>query len=199
MSNGKQADEHLIDLLRQGNVKAFETVYDQYHAALYRTALKFVKSDELAREVVQEVFIKIWENRAQIRKGYSFAGFLFTATRNHIFNLLKKASREAALKQEILAYAELADHKTENHLAFREYTRAADEAIEHLPPQRKRIFKMCRQEGKSYEEVALSLGISKSTVRDHMVKALKSIRQYLCEHTDLSVSFAYLLTAVLGP
>ncbi|MDO1444795.1 RNA polymerase sigma-70 factor [Rhodocytophaga aerolata] len=174
----------LLEELMKGSETAFKKIYLNYHGSLYRMALKFVKSEELAKEIVQDVFVKIWENRSQINTSLSFSAFLFRIAHNHIFNLLKRASKEAAIKNEILAAAETASNYTENEVLSAEYETLAIDAIEQLPPQRKLIFKLCRNEGKSYEEVSYTLGISKSTVRDHMVKAIKFIKDYLQAHTQ---------------
>lgn len=175
---------------------AFGQLYEKYHGILYRSALKFVKSDELAREVVQEVFIRLWETRSNLREDLSFAAYIYTMARNHIFNMLKRASRETRIREQIRIHAETASNITESNLLFSEYRAVVNTAIAQLPPQRKRIFIMCREEGKSYEEVAGVFGISKSTVRDHMVKALKSVREHLYLKTGISVSLATLLAIV---
>jgi RNA polymerase sigma-70 factor (ECF subfamily) len=174
----------LLEELSKGNETAFKKIYLKYHGSLYRMALKFVKSEELSKEIVQDVFVKIWENRFQINTTLSFSAYIFRIAHNHIFNLLKRASIEVAVKNEILAAAEKASNCTEDDVLSAEYETLAIDAIEQLPPQRKLIFKLCRNEGKSYEEVSYTLGISKSTVRDHMVKAIKSIKDYLQAHTQ---------------
>jgi RNA polymerase sigma-70 factor (family 1) len=186
----------LLEELIKGNETAFRQIYFKYHGSLYRLALKFVKSEELAKEIVQDVFVKVWENRSHINKELSFSAFIFRITHNHIFNLLKRASREAALKNEMLAAAEKASNRTEYEMIAAEYESLATDAIEQLPPQRKIIFKLCRNEGKSYEEVSYTLGISKSTVRDHMVKAIKSIKDYLHAHTQTTFLLGSLLVYI---
>lgn len=170
-------------------VDAFDQLYRKHHAALYHTAAKFVKSEELAGEIVQEVFVKLWEHRRQLDTERSFTAYLYTMARNHIFNMLKRSSRESRIREEIRYHAEKASNATESSILVSEYSAVINTAIEELPPQRKRIFIMCRQEGKSYEEVAGAFGISKSTVRDHMVKALRSLRQHLLLKAGVSVSF----------
>ena len=187
-------------LREEGDMKscmdAFEQLYVKYHHVLYRTSLKFVKSEELAGEIVQEVFVKLWENRHRVNEDLSFAAYLYTMTRNHIFNMLKRSARESRIREQIRVHAELASNSTEDNLFLSEYNAVLNTAIAQLPPQRKRIFIMCRQEGKSYEEVAGAFGISRSTVRDHMVKALKSVREHLCLKAGISVSIAFFFLAI---
>lgn len=192
-------EKRLVALLQgDGNTKgamdAFSQLYERYHGMLYHSALKFVKSDELAQEVVQEVFIKLWETRSNLKADLSLSAYLYTMTRNRVFNMLKRAARESRVREHIRLHAEAASNTTENNLLFSEYQAAVKKAIAGLPPQRQRIFIMCREEGKSYEEVAGAFGISKSTVRDHMVKALKSVRQQLYLRTGISASLVGFLT-----
>jgi RNA polymerase sigma-70 factor (family 1) len=177
-------ETRLLEELIKGSETAFKQIYALYHVKIYRLALKFVKSEELAREVVQDIFIKVWEHRHTINTDLSFPAYLYKIAHNHIFNLLKRASREESIKKQILAAAEIATNQTEDVVIAAEYESLAIHAIEQLPPQRKLIFQLCRMEGKSYEEVSFALGISKSTVRDHMVKAIRFIKEYLHAHTE---------------
>ena len=186
----------LLEGLIKGNEAAFKQIYINYQGKLYQLALKFVKSEELAKEIVQDVFVKVWENRSHINMELSFAAFIFKIAHNHIFNVLKRASKVASIKNEILATAELAYNYTENEVISAEYEMLATDAIEQLPPQRKLIFKLCRTEGKSYEEVSGTLGISKSTVRDHMVKAITSIKDYLHDHTQTTFLICFMALSV---
>lgn len=175
-------------------MSAFSQLYERYHGVLYHSALKFVKSDELAQEIVQEVFIRLWETRSNLKTDLSLAAYLYTMTRNRVFNMLKRAARESKVREQIRLHAEAASNTTENSLLYSEYRAAVKKAIAGLPPQRQRIFIMCREEGKSYEEVAGTFGISKSTVRDHMVKALKSVRKQLFLHTGIPANLVAFLT-----
>lgn len=174
----------LLEKLIQGSEAAFKQIYVLYYTKLYRLALKFVKSEELAKEIVQDIFVKVWEHRHTINKELSFAAFIYKIAHNHIFNILKRASMEVSVKKKIMEAAEIASNQTENVVIAAEYESLAIDAIQQLPPQRKLVFQLCRIEGKTYEEVALALGISKSTVRDHMVKAIKYIKEYLYAHTE---------------
>jgi RNA polymerase sigma-70 factor (family 1) len=177
-------ETELLEGLKKGSEIAFKQIYALYHHKIYRLALKFVKSEELAKEIVQDIFIKIWEHRHTINKDLSFSAYLFRIAHNHIFNLLKRASKEVSIKKQIMAAAEISSNQTEDEVIAAEYESLAIHAIEQLPPQRKLIFQLCRMEGKSYEEVSFALGISKSTVRDHMVKAIRFIKEYLHAHTE---------------
>jgi RNA polymerase sigma-70 factor (ECF subfamily) len=181
-------DGVLVERLAADDRDAFEACYYKYHAPLYRFALKLLKSSMLAEEVVHDTFLKIWENRLRLDATQSLRSYLFTITRNDVLNLLARSAREAAIAQEILAsFGDAVHNNTENEVVYNDYQRIVQQAIDQLPPQRRQVFTLCRLEGRSYEEVATLLNISTGTVSDHMVKAGKSLRQFLNIHTDLSL------------
>lgn len=180
------ADKILVTQLIDGSKGAFLELYGKYHAALYRHALRFVKAPALAEDVVQDTFLKVWENRQTLRADLSFVGYINTVGRNQILNTLKRASHETALKKTIIHAADKNRSSTEEAFLDAEYEKMVDKAIEQLPPQRRMVFRMCRLEGKTYDEVAQKLGISKNTVKDHMVSALKSLREYFSVHADVT-------------
>jgi RNA polymerase sigma-70 factor (family 1) len=186
--NVELEDTDLVVRLADDDQAAFEGCYHKYHAPLYRFAVRLIKSPMLAEEVVHDTFLKIWENRRQLDPTQSFRSYVFTITRNHILNLLARSAREAKIAQEILAsFREVAHNNTENEIVYNDYQQLVQQAIGQLPPQRRQVFTLCRLEGRSYDEVATMLNISTGTVSDHMVKAGKSLRQFLQLHTDLSL------------
>ena len=181
-----EEDKLLVEALIHGDANSFKRLYDKHHGNLYRYALKFVKSEELAKEIVHDVFLKIWEKRATLNSELSFIGFLLKVCKNYTLNVLVKLARENAFKKEIARHITYSHNETENDILYADYEKFALAAINLLPPQRQAIYKMCRIEGKSYDEAAESFGISKGTVRDHMLKAGRSIKEYLTTHTNLT-------------
>jgi len=174
----KDDDIGLVTALSQGNMRAFEQLFEKYHGPLYYHILGFAKSERLAEDAVQDVFVKIWENRKSLKPGFSFKAYLFSIGKNHIINILKRAANEVRIRQEILYLALPSHNSAEEEVIMADYEAIASRAIAQLPPKRKIIFTMCRREGKKYDEVAQSLNISKKTVQDHIFKAEKSIQKY---------------------
>lgn len=172
--------------LMQGDERALGELFDLHHHAVYNHVLRFVKSPNFAADVVQDVFIKVWEMRTTLRLECSIKAFLFTVAKNHMLNLLKRASREDAIKREILLHARLSHTENEDELIYADYNAFADKAIQSLPPQRRLVFVMHRSEGKDCEQIASILGISKNTVRDHLTKAAKFVRRYLRMNAEIS-------------
>ncbi|TCS85322.1 RNA polymerase sigma-70 factor (ECF subfamily) [Anseongella ginsenosidimutans] len=187
VDNHSDDEAGLVSGVIDGDERAFARVYEKYHRHLYFFALKFVKSEELAGEVVHDVFLKVWENRRRLNKELSFRGYLLTICKNHVLNLLKRASMETSIKAEILRNCPPSHVETEDSIHYEDYYQFALRAIEQLPPQRQLVFKMCRIEGRSYDEVAAALGISKGTVRDHLFKGSRYVKEYLSVHAGITL------------
>ncbi|MEJ8818708.1 RNA polymerase sigma factor [Lacibacter sp. H407] len=191
----KPFDEiELMERLKRGDQQAFLTLYDRYHPLVYNWVLKLVKVPELAEDIVQEVFIKIWQIKERLNPEQSFPAFLYKISRNQAFALLKKIASDETLRSKVMTELGSNAESAENRLLWQQYEKLLNHAVEQLPVQRKKVFKLCRQEGMSYEEVATELGISRNTVKEHMVMAMKNIREYFSQHGDMSLLFLFLLT-----
>src|SRR5690606_5817441 len=138
-----------IRKLSSGDEKAFRQVYDTYKSKLYFFALKFTKNEADAEEIVQQVFIKLWDYKHTIDPRLSFDAYLFRITRNTAFNFLKRQARDALHKQQMEASKDQKDHQMEEVLAYQECAEIALQAIESLPEKRQIIFKMSHDEGLS--------------------------------------------------
>lgn len=180
MINDLNLSEHEILLrLQAGNEDAFRILYERYSRLIYGNIMRFINDESVVDDLLQDVFVKVWEHRASIDPNLSFAAYLFTCSRNTVFNFKRR------LKLEI----ESAIHLTYDNSGFVESVDSAlhkkeirnliENVISKLPLQRQRIFRMCKLDGKSYQEVAEELQISVSTVRDHIVKANKFIKDVL--------------------
>jgi RNA polymerase sigma-70 factor (family 1) len=198
MSAGYSPTEiEVFEKLSIGDSEAFKWIYDTYRARLYRFALKFLPSAE-AEEVVQDIFLKLWENRLNHSIKYSLSAFLFTITRNHILNLLKKNNREAEL---IAEFQWQATRYIDSVFASENDTdqeKVAQHILEQLPAQRREVFKKVRIEGKSYKETSNELNISINTVSDHLTKANQVIKKLLTAYSHLLVlTIAHLVKLLL--
>nr|WP_283093183.1 RNA polymerase sigma-70 factor [Chitinophaga hostae] len=170
--------------MQQGDAEAFITLYNQYYPSLYTYILHFVNVPEFAEDALQEVFIKIWEIRERINPALSFSGYLYRITRNHVFKSIKKITADEALRLQVMQQLQQQANDADTRLLWKQYETLLHEAIRQLPPQRQKVFRLCREESKSYEEVAMELGISRNTVKEHMVLAVKSIKFFFYTNTD---------------
>jgi RNA polymerase sigma-70 factor (family 1) len=169
----------LVSSLKDGDRQAFSKLYHHYVPKLYNHIFRICKSETLAEDIVHDVFVKVWENRSNLNENLSFQSYLFTIAKNHLLNLIKRASKEQDICKELILGSKVSFNYTEHAVQFNETNTFLNEAIEKLSPQKKIIFKLCKNEGLTYEEIATKLGITKGTVNVQVVSALKSIDDYL--------------------
>lgn len=175
----------LVQQLKEGDQTAFREIYDLYIGRLYAFVVKIVKSRALADDLVQDIFVQLWETRESLDAEKNFQSFLFTITRNRVINVLKRSSVDMALLREIFLHTPQSGNTTETDLAFTETTELLHKAMDLLPPRQKRVFELCKIEGLSYEEAAQKLNLSPGTVNAHMVKSIKFIKAYFSRHENM--------------
>lgn len=164
--------------LKDGNLWAFNELFDRYGKRLHRFAVAYLKSTENAQEIVQEVFLKIWNNREEISPDKSFESYLFTIAKNGILNTIRKSKSEQAY----LNFAKLNPGKNvllDEELDFNELERAYKNAVDQLSPKRKEIFLLSRVHSLSNAEIAKKMNISVKTVENQMTSALAEVRKNL--------------------
>ena len=191
------SEEFVIERVKQGDALAFEELFNKYYKKLKRFTGQITKSDYLAEEITQEVFVNIWLNRDKINSALSFNGYIYKVARNLTINHLKKIARSEKTRKEFWNNIEKAKNDISEQVIHSEYSQCFEEAISKLPKQKQLIFKLSREEGKSHHEIAKELGISKNTVKNHMVTALKTIKNYLQIHADISLPIIVSLPSII--
>ncbi|HKP32095.1 MAG TPA: RNA polymerase sigma-70 factor [Chitinophagaceae bacterium] len=194
-NNSIHIERALAMRVANGDEHAFRVLYDTYYDLVYRRAFTFLHSSELASDVVQEVFIKIWNYRAKLPEINNIKNFIFVVARNQIITDLR---RKALVSYNVNEDADVAEDESflpDNQLSLKQVRAIVNDAIEQLTPQQKIAFKLSRNEGLSYAEIAKQMELSPLTVKTHISKAIQSIRQYLDSHaTDLSmILFLFLM------
>lgn len=169
----------LLRSLKNGDDLALSKLYEIHVQQLYYFVLKTAKSPELTEDVLQDVFIKLWENRSLIDPTKSLKPYLYTIARRHLLNLLKRASHEIHIVEEIRKYTPFSENVTDLQTEFSESQTILDDALNQLSPRLREVFVLCKLEGYSYKQVASQLGITEGTVNSQVVKATKSVKKYL--------------------
>ncbi|WP_152969671.1 RNA polymerase sigma factor [Pedobacter sp. Hv1] len=185
MVSNKSENDVLLIKLKNGEATAFEEIYNQYRSKIYTYALKLCKSTVIAEEITQEVFIKIWQKREQLNPELHFGAYLKKIVLNDVLNHLKKVAREKTLQDELFSYLSAIKNSSEDRLLEKELLKTYEEAIAQLPPQKKIIYQLSRNEELTHDEIAKKLNISKNTVKNHMVEATKFIRNYVSKHGSI--------------
>lgn len=188
-------ERELLLLLSQGDATAFEQLYRLYSARLLGNFIRLVKSEAAAAELLQSLFVKIWENRCTIDPDKSFCSYLFRIAENLVYDYFRKAARDKKLQAILINRATGQYLHVEETLYSKESAHALHDAIAALPSQRRKVFQLVKMEGRSYEEVSRLLHISTSTISDHIVKATKFIREQLGNNYELSISILLLVMA----
>ena len=156
-------DAELVLGVQKDDTSAFDALYFKYHQAVYRNIVKLVKDQVVAEDILQEVFVKLWQKRHSIDVSKSVAGWLFVISFNLSVTYTKKRLREQTL------YHRLFNERHSTEEDFKEYEhqhQLLETAIGQLSPQKKKIITLCKLEGKTYEEAAHELNISRHTVKE---------------------------------
>lgn len=190
-------EKKVLELLAQGNEFSFTLLFDHYRGRIFSVALKFLKSRELAEEVVQEVFLKIWSRREDLASVLNFEAYLFTVARNLIFDLIKDMAKETTTRNDFINRIQQTI-SADQDLIEEQYHALLNEAVSQLPPQQKQIFRLAKVEGLSHQAIAEQLHLSRLTVKTHMAKALQSIRQNL-QHHIITISLLPFIPGLFNP
>lgn len=179
-------DHELMLLVADGSVEAFRELFDKYRNKIFSMACKFTGSEEAAEDAVQEVFIKLWLNKEKLFKVDNFNAYLNTVVRNHIFNYLRKVALEQKFLLKLAASEGQRNKGTFDSISYNELQSLIYKAVSELPPQQKKVYTLSRVDGLKHEEIAEKMGISRHTVKGHLVAALNHIRNFLLANGELT-------------
>ena len=198
VADGKdhQDEKQLIKALRAGNRLAFRELYMRHHPRLTYYALKLAKSAYVAEEIIQEVFVKLWVHRESIDPQRPLEPYIYRMTRNHLFNYLKKAAHQKELKAALSSHMQLARNQTDEAIRDSELNKLLEQALQKLTAKKRAIYEMSRNEGKSLDEIAEQMNLSKKTVKNHLWEALVLIKKELQLTTD--IAFPALILVLFG-
>lgn len=174
----------------QGDEEAFRLIFNTYRPRLYNYMLRLSKSQEAAEDIVQDVFLKIWQGREKLPAVEHFSGFLFQVARNQAYTIFQRRSKEvlilAALKNNDQTTA---SPNAEEHLAYREVQEFIRQATEKLTPQQKQVFLMSREQGMKHDEIARQLHITTRTVTNHISEALRFLKEEIRNNSYMIILF----------
>jgi len=185
-------DIELIRKLQNGDLEAFDLIYEKYSEKLYNFGLKYLRSPAESEELVQSVFLKIWENHKHLNKELSFKSYLFTIAYNDICKLFRKRSYQRRFVNEFLYTNSPSSSNTEDSLDYHSVLERLKKIVDKLPERQKDVFRRSKQEGKTTKEIAKELSLSPGTVDNYISAALGFIKRQLHKDDLALVLFASL-------
>ncbi|WP_164108714.1 MULTISPECIES: RNA polymerase sigma factor [Sphingobacterium] len=169
-SSDLEEREQLV-LLKKGNYAAFDALYTEYSPRILGRLIRLLGHEDTAEELLQDLFLRVWDKKSQIDIDQSFKGYLFTIAQNLVYDYFRKQSLDERYRAEFVkTYSEFYGH-IEEDMVFKQTEERLMSSIEKLPPQCKQVYILFKLEGKSYAEISALLGISKSTINNHLTKA----------------------------
>jgi RNA polymerase sigma-70 factor (ECF subfamily) len=172
-------DQQLLDLIRTDDRGAFTELYNRYWDKTYAVALHRLDDEHEDEEVVQEVFLSIWQRRATLQLTHTVATYLAVAVKYKVINHLAKQYRRQLQHDELTMTSPIVADSTADWLYEKELRQLLEKTVSQLPEKCRIVFLLSRDENKTYAEIAAELNISQKTVEAHMSKALRELRETL--------------------
>jgi RNA polymerase sigma-70 factor (family 1) len=175
-------DRVLFCQIASDNEQAFQEVFTRYRSRLVSYLMRIAKSPEAAKELTQEIFLKLWINRKILASIESPQHYLFVIAKNKAIDYLRKVSLDSRMRQHLWQSIDENRNFAEEEAFTKETARRINEAIDKLSVQKQTVFRLSRSEGLTHDQIAMHLSISKNTVKNHIVATLKFIKDYLVHH-----------------
>ena len=171
-------EKELLLKISEGDNIAFEYLFDRYYSLIYSVSIKYLKVHELAEDMVQSSFLKIWEKRDSLTQIERFDHYLFRIARNEMTDHFRKNITHAKHQQRLRELFEEESGNPEELLITKQNRKLIADVIQELTPQQQIAYKLSRDEGLSYQQIAEKMGLSVNTVKVHISLALKALRSF---------------------
>lgn len=182
----------ILQNLANDDKKALEDLFNYFYPRLYQFSKSFLKLEDGIDDILQEVFVKIWKNRANIRSSETFSPFIFTMTRNLLLNELRSRLSNQKTKEKILKISVPDENYSFDKLEYGELKETVDQIVNNLPNKQREVFLLSRYEGLSHKEIAEKLNISTKTVEYHISQSINTIKNKLEQLGLISLLYFYL-------
>ncbi len=199
---GSYTNDQLLKAIRNGEEKAFEQLFVAYYAPLCRFVWRYIYSEVMSEELVQEVFIQVWENRKRLITGGSLRAYLYRAAKNKMLDHVKHQRVVRRHREEMMAAMNEEDFMVHNGSdesgqdVSDEFMSQVRRAVEELPKRARQVYELHQRDGLTYQEIAMVMEISPKTVESQMSRALKFLRDRLAEFLPLLI-MVYMLGLLL--
>ncbi len=180
-------EDQLLARVASGDQHAFKEVYEFYFSRTYNFAFYVLHDREAAQEIVQEVMLHIWQMGPQLTGIRSLEAYLKTLAKRKAIDQLRRIALERKISTDQGLQWQESHNDTVEGIILKDTRAILERGIAQLPPQQKAVYQLCQQQGLKYEEAAQQLNIAPATVHRHMKLALKSLRLYVSQHTNITV------------
>lgn len=182
------SEEELLKSLKEGNEGAFLKIYEKYWYRVFAIAYKRLRKKAIAEELTQDLFLKLWEKREQLKLS-KLENYLFVSIKNAVIDHINSGLVANKYMDYYTAFAEQNNNSTQNIVAYDELSEAIEKGLRKLPVKSQKVFKLSRLENWASDKIATHLNLSEKTVGYHLTKSLKFMRSYLREYTLVAILF----------
>ncbi|MCE4563344.1 RNA polymerase sigma-70 factor [Maribellus sp. CM-23] len=190
---GEINDQELVLLIKRADKKAFQKLFEKYALRIYHFSFSYLKNENDAEELVQNVFLKIWDKREFIDTSQNIKAFIFKIAVNTIYDFIRHKNIEHAFQDYARLNYKTSDNFTWHSVIFEEMQGTLNNLVARLPDQQQTIFRLSKQEGLTNDEIAEKLNLSKRTVENHLYRALSFLKKHFKDESFLALLFFYLI------
>lgn len=184
-------ERNLVARIQKGDLKAFNEIYALYQPLLLAFVNRYTKSKALSEEIVQDVFINIWEKHSNLNEDLSFKSYLFTITKNKITDYFRKNKTENIYRNYIQNFVDESENAVLNNFILKNFNSHIFKIIKKLPDKRKIVFILSKKFDLTREEIAQFMGISENTVKNQLHEAIQFIREQLNSDVVVTLFIAF--------
>jgi RNA polymerase sigma-70 factor (family 1) len=185
-------DAKLTYLIKTGVKEAFQELFERYAPRIYQFSLSYLKNEQDAEELVQDVFLKIWEKRESLDKSKNIKAFIFKVAVNTIYDFIRRKNIESAYKEFASVNFESQPDSTWHQVIFDEMIDNLDILVKQMPAERQKIFRLSREDGLTNDEIASKLNLSKRTVENQLYRAITFLKKHFRTDSLFALLFLYL-------
>lgn len=194
MINSKKiSDAELVHLIKHGEQEAFRELFEKYAPKIYQFSLSYLKNEEDAKGLTQDVFIKVWEKREILDASQNIKAYIFKIAVNTIYDFIRHKNIENAFNDFARINFDIHSNNTWDTIIFEEMKSTLNKLVAQLPEQRRRIFNLSKRKGLSNDEIAQKLNISKRTVENQLYRALTFLKEHLKKDSIIALLFFYIV------
>jgi RNA polymerase sigma-70 factor (ECF subfamily) len=185
-------DAKLTYLIKTGVKEAFHELFERYARRIYLFALSYLKNEQDAEELVQDVFLKIWEKRESLDKSKNIKSFVFKVAVNTMYDFIRRKNIESAYNEFASANFQTHPDSTWHQVIFDEMINNLDILVKQMPSEQQKIFRLSREDGLTSEEIARKLNLSKRTIENQLYRAIAFLKKHFRTDSLFAVLFLYL-------